>query len=66
MSAARHDQHCEVCGLRNGDHRCLECNKRYPSIEELVAHQQKRQHFGGHHQDPAQYIHIMYYIMYMY
>ena len=38
MSAARHDRHCEVCGLRNGDHRCLECNKRYPSIEELIAH----------------------------
>lgn len=40
--------HCDVCGLRNGDHMCLECNKRCTTVDELVAHQKLRQHFGGH------------------
>lgn len=46
--SARHDQHCDVCGLRNGDHQCLQCNKRCKTVEELCAHQKQRQHFGGH------------------
>ena len=46
---ARHDQHCDLCGLRNGDHRCLACNSRYPTLDELIEHQKKRQHVGGHY-----------------
>lgn len=47
--SARNEHYCDVCGLRNGDHRCLECNNRYKTVEELVAHQSTRQHFGGHY-----------------
>ena len=47
-SAASHSEHCKVCLLRNGDHRCLECNNRYSNVEDLVRHQRERSHFGGH------------------
>ena len=38
---------CDICHARVG-HICLHCNLKYPTVDELVQHQRKRQHYGGH------------------
>lgn len=39
---------CPTCWVLKG-HQCIECNNRYESVDELVKHQKRRNHFGGHY-----------------
>ena len=40
--------HCVVCHNKRNKHYCLVCPNEYPTIDELVEHQRKRNHPGGH------------------
>lgn len=40
---------CALCFSRNETHICLHCNKRTTNLDELIAHQKKYNHVGGHY-----------------
>lgn len=41
---------CDVCNSSDDFHYCLDCRKsKYESIEDLVRHQKKHGHTGGHY-----------------
>ena len=41
---------CATCGHKSpAQHRCFVCFSSYPSVELVVAHQNKRGHVGGGH-----------------
>lgn len=40
---------CTICHERAGKHQCFQCNETYTNLADLIAHQKKRSHFGGHH-----------------
>jgi hypothetical protein len=40
---------CSICRSRTErSHQCIYCGNRYDTVDEVVAHQRDRQHFGGH------------------
>ena len=40
---------CKKCKAKPPLHTCLLCGKTHESIEEIIAHQKQRSHFGGHY-----------------
>jgi hypothetical protein len=39
---------CEICHNRKGKHYYLVCPNEYNTVDELLEHQRKRKHPGGH------------------
>lgn len=40
---------CAVCHTRCGQHQCLQCNERFALVSDLIDHQKRFQHYGGHY-----------------
>lgn len=47
MTAAEMSAPCTICFALVG-HMCLHCNRKFDTEEDLLKHQRKRQHIGGH------------------